>query len=129
MNVSRLKNTLATIGLLIVFNIIHAQTDIIINRYRQYLINSVQPETDIKQAIASFSINHQWPDINYNDTARANWQVLNHLKRVRDLALAWTNLHSVYYGRNNIKETIHSGLDHWLDKRYKNSNWWHNEIG
>jgi len=124
-----LKKTLAVFALLFTVQAIHAQTDTIINRYKRFLIGSVEPETDIRKSLATFATNHQWPDLNYGDTVRAFWQPLIHLKRVRDLALVWANPNTGYYNQDNLKETIHQSLDHWLEKRYKNSNWWHNEIG
>ena len=124
-----LKKTPAIFALLFTVQAIHAQTDTIINRYKQFLISSVEPETDIKKSLATLATNHQWPDLNYSDTVRAFWQPLVHLKRVRDLALVWANPNTGYYNQENLREAIHHGLDHWLEKRYKNSNWWHNEIG
>lgn len=119
----------AVITLISLFSEVHAQSDTIINRYREYLIKSVEPEGNTDKLVSSFSANGQWPDINYNDTERAGWQLLNHLKRVRDLALVWINPRSSYYHKKEVWLVINKGLDHWLDKRYKNSNWWHNEIG
>jgi len=106
-----------------------AQTDTILNRYRQYLLQSVEAESDIKQIAATINANGQWDDINYKDTEPANWKPLIHLKRVKDMALAWTNPHSSFYGQQAIRQSVDAALNHWLKARYKSSNWWHNEIG
>lgn len=106
-----------------------AQTDTILNRYRQYLLETVKVESDIKQLTATLDANGQWNDINYQDTEPANWKLLIHLKRVKELALAWSNPRSSFYHQPAIKKCIDSALDHWLKMRYKSSNWWHNEIG
>ena len=120
---------LMIICLLVVLSPARAQTDTILNRYKQYLLNTVEPEGDMKQLTVSLNAKHQWNDINYNDTERANWQLLNHLKRIRDLALVWADPHSSFYNSEATWKTIDAALNHWLEKRYKNSNWWHNEIG
>ena len=107
----------------------NAQVDTVLNRYRQYLINSIVPEGDAGKMAAALTANHQWPDLNYADTSRAFWHNLNHMKRLRDLALAYANPNSRYYNRDDIKQAIHNASEHWLAHRYKNANWWHNEIG
>lgn len=106
-----------------------AQADTILNRYRQYLLQSDEVTSDIKQLAASLNANGQWNDLNYKDTEPANWQLLIHLKRVRDMALAWVNPKSAFYGQEAIRKSIDAALNHWLKVRYKSSNWWHNEIG
>ncbi|HYJ37367.1 MAG TPA: polysaccharide lyase family 8 super-sandwich domain-containing protein [Chitinophagaceae bacterium] len=115
--------------LLFSFHLAHAQVDTVLNRYRQYLINTVAPENDPARMLATLTANYQWPDLNYADTARAFWQNLSHIRRVRDLALSWANPHSAFYQNENVKQSIHGGLGLWLKHRYKNANWWHNEIG
>ena len=106
-----------------------AQTDTILNRYKYYLLNSVDTEGDMMQFATSLNSNHQWDDINYQDTEKANWKPLIHLKRLRDLALVWSNPKSSLYHNETIWKAINGGLNHWFEKRYKSSNWWHNEIG
>lgn len=108
---------------------VHAQTDTILNRYKYYLLNSVDTEGDMMQFATSLNSNHQWDDINYQDTEKANWKPLIHLKRLRDLALVWSNPKSSFYHNETIWKAINGGLNHWFEKRYKSSNWWHNEIG
>ena len=124
------KIFLAFIMVLMMFCKSNAQTDtIILNHYKQYLLSSTKPEGNIKQLRTSLNAAHQWPDINYSDIEKANWQNLQHLKRVRDLALVWANPQSADFHQPELWQAINSGLNHWLEKRYKNSNWWHNEIG
>jgi len=107
-----------------------AQTDTILNRYKQYLFATADDGADIRQLAATINTKtQQWHDINYNDTEPANWQPLIHLKRVRDLALAWANPASAFYHQHYVWTAMNYGLNHWLEKRYHSSNWWHNEIG
>lgn len=109
---------------------LRAQTDTVLNRYKQYLFATADEGGDIKQLAASINIKTQhWNDIDYNDTEPANWQPLIHLKRVRDLALAWANPASAFYHQQYVWTAMNYGLNHWLEKRYHSSNWWHNEIG
>lgn len=106
-----------------------AQTDTILNRYTHYLLQTVKVESDVRQLAATLNANGQWNDVNYADTEPANWKLLIHLKRVKELALAWANPKSSFYHQPAIKKCIDAALGHWLKTRYKSSNWWHNEIG
>ena len=110
------------------YNQVEAQKDTIINRYREYLFRNEAVE-DVEQWATTLNENHQWTDIKYDDVEPSNWKVSKHLMRVRVLSLAWANPQSSYYHNETLWNTISPALDHWLEKRYKSSNWWHNEIG
>lgn len=120
---------LVFVGFLFICHTVNAQADTILSRYKQYLLGTLKPEADVKHLIATMDANGQWPDINYADIEKANWKNLIHLKRLRDLALVWGKPGSSWSQNLQVWKTFSSGLNHWLDKRYKNSNWWHNEIG
>lgn len=104
------------------------QPDTILSRYRDYLFHTVPPG-DVMQWAGSLKADGQWPDIDYASQQRANWEVSQHLRRVRDMVLAWANPASEYYHNTVLWKAVNAGLDLWLEKRYKNINWWHNEIG
>jgi chondroitin AC lyase len=117
------------VALLFLYSGANAQADAILSRYKQYLLKTIKPEGDVKQFMTSLNAGGQWPDINYQDTEKANWKNLVHLKRLRDLALVWESPGSTWFQNPQVWKTFSLGLNHWLDKRYKNPNWWHNEIG
>src|SRR5262245_43153649 len=98
--------TFCLLGLLFNSNIILGQTDTIIDRYKQYLVRTLEPETDAMQSATTLTASHQWADLNYADTARAFWQNRVHMIRVRDMALAWSNPASPYYHNNNLAKAI-----------------------
>ena len=107
-----------------------AQVETVLERYREHLFRMEDQEQErLDLLIASFSEEQQWPDINYNDQALADWKVSHHLRRVAQISKAWANPESSYYQNAAAWKMIKAGLDHWLDKRYQNSNWWHNQIG
>jgi chondroitin AC lyase len=107
---------------------VQAQQDTVINRYREYLFRNWQVE-NIEKWATTLNENQQWADINYNDTEPGKWEISQHLARVRSLAMAWANPRSSYYHNEALWKTISLALDHWLEKRYQSSNWWHNQIG
>lgn len=107
-----------------------AQMDTVVSRYREYLFRTHQPQPDVVDHWAtSLNTRGQWTDIDYEDKERADWKVLWHLKRARMLTMAWSYPQSQFYHDKNLKKKIDAALNHWLEKRYRNPNWWHNEIG
>jgi len=69
-----------------------------------------------------------WPDINYESKRRAKWDVVDHLRRLQAMAIAHVNPKSRYYGQEELKEKVLGGLDHWLQKDYRNPNWYNAKI-
>ena len=110
----------------------NAEMDSVLAQYRHFLLRSV-PHRFIDSVtsiyMAGSSPGGQWADIDYTDTSSANWQVTAHLGRVETLGYAWANPASVHYKSPALFAVAGKALDHWLQKRYRNNNWWHNEIG
>ena len=52
-----------------------------------------------------------------------------HLNRIRALSHAFINPQSPLYNDEKTQAVVFRALDHWIEKRYKNPNWWHNDIG
>lgn len=104
--------------------------EVIINRYRNYLFDTSSIDsTNVSKWLRSLGPAGRWPDIDYTDQERANWNVKDHLVRTRALALAWANPASPRYHEEVLWKAISRALGDWLDQRYQNSNWWHNQIG
>ncbi|MBN1293585.1 MAG: chondroitin AC lyase, partial [Candidatus Latescibacteria bacterium] len=70
-----------------------------------------------------------WQDIDYADEQRSGWKTVEHLGHLKEMSFAYANPKSSLYNDENLLKSIYRGLDHWLAKRYQNSNWWWNEIG
>ena len=126
------KRYLCVLTVLLAFTVCKARNskDIVIGRYRTYLINSKKEKSiDIKTVISGLDQNGKWKDINYADANPAAWEPERHLDRVRSLCLVYVNPGSEYFEQEDIKKVIDLSLDHWFRNRYQNKNWWHNEIG
>jgi chondroitin AC lyase len=107
-----------------------AQLDTIINRYREYLFRTAPIQTTSTVNWSTLlNAQGQWPDIDYQDKEPANWKISKHLERIKDMAMAFADPKSIHYHEQPLKEKIDAALDHWLEKRYQSTNWWHNEIG
>lgn len=107
-----------------------AQADSIIVRYRRLLYDSPRmDEKAVSKIVSDYDPVKQWPDVDYADRRRANWQLLNHLGKIGAIALEWSDPGSGHYHDSAWWSVINHALDHWLEKRYHNDNWWQNEIG
>lgn len=104
-----------------------AQTDTLLNRYREYLFRTESLQETAWAA--TLNAQGQWPDINYKNNDLAGWKISQHLYRVRQMAMDWAHPQSPAYHNEQLWEKINTALDHWLKHRYKSTNWWHNEIG
>lgn len=102
--------------------------DSILNRYKIYLLLT---DTSLMHFENIPPVNEEgmWSDINYKNNQTGRWQVADHLRRTRSLAIAWSKENSPAYHSEKIRRTISLALDHWNNNRYKSKNWWFNEIG
>lgn len=105
-----------------------AQPDTILNRYRQYLFQTIPP-VHIHQLLSSLKADGHWENIDYESNTRDGWQAIHHLQRVQEMAVAWSNPESRYFHQKNLEGAIGHALNYWLYHRFYNQNWWWNEIG
>lgn len=103
--------------------------DSVLNRYKSILLKTEKYDVNIKQIADKLNAKGYWPDINYADQTRGSWQVKDHFTRIRKMALSWANPASPDYHQATLWTAIDRALNVWLEKRFQNPNWWHNEIG
>lgn len=72
--------------------------------------------------------NGQWPDIAYQSNDPAAWPALNHLDRIRGMAMFWFK-GNANNQKGKLWACIDRGINHWLSTKYQSGNWWFNEIG
>ncbi len=73
-----------------------------------------------------------WPDINYDDTSRADWSPAEHLRRLRTMAAAYYLADSVKQNKGpliRLKNPIRRAIDYWYAVEPTSTNWWWGEIG
>lgn len=103
---------------------------VLLDRYRSYLRSTAHFDNDsVVQWAETLDSAGKWPDIDYADTQPAGWKTMDHLNRVWSMALAWSYPRSSLFHSTMLWKALSPALDHWLEKKYKNPNWWHNEIG
>lgn len=125
----QMKKMVFITGLLLCTQLVFAQADTILSRYEQYMFSTLKVRDDLNNIASSLNGDGQWRDINYKDLERGNWQPLNHIKRARDMAFAYTFPASKFYHDAELLKKINLAVDNWVRNRYVCPNWWHNEIG
>ena len=100
-----------------------------VNDALQKEVTSVDKEDkSISKWIGSIQPNGSWKDIDYSKKDITIWQPIDHLSRLKDLAIAFTNNNSSYYNSISLYQSILLGLRFWYQQDPQSKNWWHNEI-
>ena len=103
---------------------------IVTERARELLLRRPSLDAEkLQNYVATLGADKRWPDVDYNDKAPSGWKTVEHLNRIRALSHAFINPQSPLYNDEKTQAIIFRALDHWIEKRYKNPNWWHNDIG
>lgn len=97
----------------------------IINDLLQPAIN----EGKVQELVATIKADGSWPGIDYKDTTRTGFQHKDHLENMFELARAYKKPGSKFYKNAEVKKTVSSALDFWLDHDFICQNWWWNEMG
>lgn len=93
----------------------------------EYLLDSV----DISQAekdMATMQADGNWKDIDYK-TVTFYFDAERHLKRLKNMALAYCRVESKLFHKNELKEKLILGLDFFRMANPSSGNWWHRDIG
>ena len=77
----------------------------------------------------SQSSDGSWTDIDYDHNAATIWNPINHLKRIRQMAIAYNKQAQTLYHNPGLLKAISNGLNFWYRRKPKSKNWWHNDIG
>lgn len=102
----------------------------ILNRSKTIILSEEGKINSIAELASTMGKDGRWADLDYAKVARNDsWPPRTHLQRLQALAIAWAKPNSKFYHDSAVAKAIHLGLNDWLKHRYRNENWWHNEIG
>jgi len=96
---------------------------------RELYLNTYQLESDLENIIKTQLPDGSWSEIDYNDSARSNWDPTNHVSRLLYLSKAYISPESKFFHQKSVSEVIHRGLNYWFQKKPVCRNWWYNQIG
>ena len=103
--------------------------EIIRNRIINDLLEPHVNEQKIQKLIQSIHPDGSWPGINYEDTTRTGFQHSVHLENMLDLARAYKKQGTNFFQNADVKKTVSSALDFWIEHDFICQNWWWNEMG
>ena len=84
-------------------------------------------DISISKLLSTIQTDGSWSDINYSRTDITIWLPINHLTRLREMALAYTD-NGNFHNNMDLYNAIIKGLAYWYAKDPRSKNWWFNEI-
>ena len=100
--------------------------------HNNVLINILADSADlleVEQLLATLSIEGSWSDIDYTSKERGAWQPRQHLSNLLAISKVYRTPGTKFYGKQEVSEKIHLGLNYWLDNDFICPNWWYPVIG
>ncbi|MDV3666364.1 polysaccharide lyase family 8 super-sandwich domain-containing protein [Elizabethkingia anophelis] len=91
-------------------------------------INRTEIIKNAQQWQQTLQASQQWEDVDYKNPTRTTWTAFQHLKKVKEMTIAYTAPWSSLRNNDKVFEAIQSGLQFWNTAKLKNINWWWNEI-
>ncbi len=92
-------------------------------------IGDLAPLDKIVQGyLSAMASDGKFPDIDYSDRSRTNWQPSTHLYHLTQMALCYTIPASSLYGDPSLYDKIVKGLEAWNASKPASANWWYNQI-
>lgn len=83
----------------------------------------------VSDLLSTISADGSWPSINYLDGTRSDWDVANHVRHLKKLAIAYNLASSSYCGSKEVLEKYLLAYDFYTNLKPVCPNWWFNEIG
>lgn len=76
----------------------------------------------------SVSSDGSWKDVDYASQAWANWPMGIHFRRIKEMACAYADKKSEYYGSEALRKAVCMATDFWMYRKWPNPNWWNREM-
>ena len=83
----------------------------------------------VEKLVATIRLGGYWEHIDYKCSFRTNWEPIEHLSNVGQMALAYVTPSSIYCGSSSLFGVINDALNYWNQANPRSNNWWYNQIG
>src|SRR5262245_31569464 len=103
----------------------------------RFLLSIIPPDhrielpilTAASGAAAALQPDGSWADIDYSNQARSQWSAGQHLARALIMAKGVAVSRRNNHPNPDLTAKTSAALTYWLDRDFRNPNWWWNEIG
>lgn len=98
-------------------------------QFADYFVRVASHESSVRHFLERQRSDGTWKDVDYKSQRRGAWPTLHHLKRVETMAVVYNDADAKLYHSDALRSAVEKGLGHWLEKDYRNANWWYGRIG
>lgn len=103
--------------------------DLIRSQFIAYYAKLEISTNEVQKYLETLSNEGTWADIDYKSKIRGDWPTRIHLDRALLLSTAYVKPNTKYYKNKDLLEAILNSLNHWIEKKYENPNWFNAQIG
>ncbi|MGJ8654504.1 MAG: polysaccharide lyase family 8 super-sandwich domain-containing protein [Opitutaceae bacterium] len=125
-----MKITLSALMCVFLSSIAYGSNEGLIRKqFIEYFTQQSLSESAVKRYLNDIREDGTWADIDYTSQRRGNWPTRSHLDRLNNMASRYMDPASVLYQQQALKDAVLSGVGHWIEKDYRNPNWYNERIG
>ena len=85
-------------------------------------------DKSVGKILANIKADGSWSEVEYNRKDITNWPPIEHLQRLKSMAISYANKGGSYYNSTELYMAIVNGLRYWYSQNPTSKNWWHNDI-
>ncbi|MBN1420765.1 MAG: sugar lyase, partial [Planctomycetes bacterium] len=108
---------------------VEAERESLRRQFVEYFAGHAAPPGEIVKLCERLREDGTWPDVDYESRQRGGWPTYLHLTRILELARAYRAPGHALRGDERVRDAIRTSLGHWVEKDYRNPNWWYGRIG
>lgn len=101
---------------------------LILDRLNQLTIANNNGNKNGEFFLSNIGDDGRWEDVNYRDEGLAVWNPINHLERIKAIAICYNDSTSNIYHSDKAVKSIDEGLQTWIELNPICKNWWYNDI-
>ena len=117
-----------SMSIVVMANSLASDVDLLKTRLSDFYIETINTDESGAHS-SSQNSNGSWPDINYGDKSRTDWDPMNHLYRLKSMSAAYNNPLHTQYQNGTLLAGILDGINYWYSVGPTSNNWWYNDIG
>ncbi len=115
---------------LLALNNVFGQVDKLTATIQAGILKSNVNDNNISKYLSEqYKEDGSWSDIDYSSTVKTNWPPSDHIKRLKELCIAYNSSKSKFYQDSELKSKIQALFNYYNSKQPVSTNWWWQAIG